>query len=47
MPALVDEEKVVQKSEPIVPRLEEIGKFKELWDKSQSDVCSCDEEALE
>jgi len=47
LPALVDEEKAVQKKEPIVPRLEKIGKFKELWDKFQSDACSCDEEALE
>ena len=47
MPALVGEEKVVQKSEPIVTRLEKIGKFKELWDKFQSDACSCDEETLE
>jgi hypothetical protein len=47
LPALVDEEKVVQGSDPIVARLEEIEKFKELWDKFQSDTCSCDEEALE
>jgi len=46
-PALVDEEKVVQGSDPIVARLDEIEKFKELWDKFQSDACSCDEEALE
>jgi len=43
----VDEEKVVQGSDPIVARLEEIEKFKELWDKFQNDACSCDEEALE
>jgi len=43
----VDEEKVVQESDPIVARLEEIEKFKELWDKFQSDAFSCDEEALE
>jgi len=47
LPALVDEEKVVQGSDPIVARLEEIEKFKELWDKFQNDACSCDEEALE
>jgi glutaredoxin len=46
LPALVDEEKVVQGSDLIVARLEEIEKFKELWDKFQSDACSCDEEAL-
>jgi hypothetical protein len=43
----VDEKKVVQGSDPIADRLEEIEKFKELWDKFQSDACSCDEEALE
>ena len=47
LPALVDEEKVVQGSNPIVARLKEIEKFKELWDKFLSDACSCDEEALE
>jgi len=47
LPALVDEEKVVQGSDPIVARLEETEKFKGLWDKFQSDACSCDEEALE
>jgi hypothetical protein len=47
LPALVDEENVVQGSDPIVARLEEIKKFKELWDKLQSDDCSCDEEAFD
>ena len=47
LPVLVDDEKVVQGSDAIVARLEEIEKFKELWDKFQSDACSCDEEALE
>lgn len=47
LPALVDEEKVVQGSDLIVARLEEIEKFNELWDKFQSDACSCDEDALD
>jgi hypothetical protein len=47
LPALVDEEKVVQGSTPTIARLAEIEKFTERWDKLQSDACSCDEEALE
>ena len=47
LPVLVDEEKVVQGSDAVLARLEEIEKFKELWDKFQSDACSSDEEALE
>jgi hypothetical protein len=47
LPALVDEEKVVQGNNPILGCLEEVEKFKELWDKFQNDACSWDEEALE
>jgi len=47
LPILVDEEKVIQGSETILAHLEEIEKFKELWDKFQSDACSGDEEAGE
>lgn len=47
LPALLDKEKVVQGSDPILAPLEEIEKFKELWDKFQSDACSRDEKALE
>jgi glutaredoxin len=44
LPVLVDGEKVVQGRDAILARLEEIEKFKELWDKFQSDACYCDEE---
>jgi len=43
----VDGEKVVQGSDLIVARLEEIEKFKELWDKFQSDACSKEKEAFD
>ena len=44
LPALVDERQVIEGAEAIVKHLEELGEFKELWCKFQSDSCYCDEE---
>ena len=44
LPVLVDNDEVIQGSGAILRHLEELEKFKELWDKFQSDACHCDEE---
>jgi hypothetical protein len=35
---------MIQGSDAIIKHLEELEKFKELWDKFQSYACYCDEE---
>jgi len=44
LPVLVDGEEMIQGSDAIIKHLEELEKFKELWDKFQSYACYCDEE---
>ena len=43
LPALKDEEELVQGSEAILKHLEKLEAFKAEWDKFQSDACYCDE----
>ena len=42
-PILVDDDKVIQGNKNIIAYLEELKGFKELWYKSRSDACYCDE----
>lgn len=43
LPALIDEDEVVEGSEAILKHLEKLEAFKAEWDKFQSDACYCDE----
>lgn len=44
LPLLKDDRKVIEGSHAIIRHLEELGEFKELWDKFQGDYCYCDDE---
>ncbi|RMG35644.1 MAG: hypothetical protein D6732_09145 [Methanobacteriota archaeon] len=40
-PVLIEGDKVIRGERAILKFLEELGKFKEEWDKFQSDSCYC------
>jgi hypothetical protein len=44
IPLLMDSKKHIEGEKNIVAYLEELHKFKEEWDKFQSDSCYCDDD---
>ena len=44
LPLLVDGDKIIEGSRPILAHLEKLADFKKQWYKYQSDVCYCDDE---
>ena len=41
---LVDEGQKFQGAKAIIDHLDELGKFKKLWEKYQSDACYCEDD---
>jgi hypothetical protein len=44
LPAIVDDDRLIQGKKNIMKYLDELGNFLEEWQKFQSDACYCDPE---